>query len=77
MSPKLSRFIVDLIDCVVIKLFKMNHLISLLYTTVQFTTISEFKLTSVLLVSRFNNFLIRYKNCDKYLCNLIAKLIAY
>jgi hypothetical protein len=34
----------------------------------------NFKLPIVLLISRFSKFLIKYKNCENYLCNLIVIL---
>jgi hypothetical protein len=41
------------------------------------TVYFNFKLPSVLLASRCSNFLIKYKSCYNYLCNLIAKLTVY
>lgn len=53
------------------KLFKTNNMVTL-YECVSYF---NFKLPSVLLVSRYNKFVSKFNVCENYFCKLFTKLI--
>ena len=54
------------------KLFKTNNINIIRDCLAYF----NFNLPSTLLVSRYNNFMLKYRSCDNFLCKLVVKLTA-